>query len=154
MYTKILVPLDGSEFAECVLPYVQWFAKVSNVDEIVFLRVVEPLHMYGGLESTVLPKERQHLEHDSTELATNYLDQIAGQFKTDKFTVRPVVASGKPGDYIPEYVAKNDVDLIIMATHGFSGIHRWVRGSIADRILHASSAPVFLVTPKDKPPEE
>lgn len=154
MYTKILVPLDGSEFAECVLPYVQWFAKVSNVNEIVFLRVVEPLHMYGGLESTVLPRERQHIEHDSVELATSYLDQIAGQFKESGVKVRPVVASGKPGDYIPEYVAKSNVDLIIMATHGFSGIHRWVRGSIADRILHASSAPVFLVTPRDRPPDK
>jgi nucleotide-binding universal stress UspA family protein len=154
MYTKILVPLDGSEFAECVLPYVQWFARVSNVNEIVFLRVVEPLHMYGGLESTVLPKEKQHIEHDSIELATNYLDQIAGQFKEGKFTVRPVVASGKPGEYIPEYVTNNNIDLIIMATHGFSGLHRWVRGSIADSILHAATVPIFLVTPRDRPPDK
>ena len=154
MYTKILVPLDGSEFAECVLPYVEWFARVSDVNEIVFLRVVEPLHMYGGLESTVLPRERRHLENDSMKLATSYLDKIASRLQGGKFTVRPVIASGKPGDYIPEYVSKSDVDLIIMATHGYSGIHRWVRGSIADRILHASSAPVFLVTPKDKPPDE
>jgi nucleotide-binding universal stress UspA family protein len=154
MYTKILVPLDGSEFAECVLPYVQWFAKVSNVNEIVFLRVVKPLHMYGSLESTVMPKERKRIEYDSEELAREYLDRIVSQFKESGVTVRPLVVSGKPGEYIPEYVVKSNVDLIIMATHGFSGIHKWVSGSIADRILHASSAPVFLVTPKDRPPDK
>ena len=65
MYTKILVTLDGSKLAESVIPYVQWFTKVSKVNEIVLLRAVQHLHMAGGLESHVIPEERQNIEQDA-----------------------------------------------------------------------------------------
>lgn len=154
MYTKILVPLDGSELAECVIPYVKWFIKVSAINEIVFLRVVSPFHMAGGLETQVIPENREHIERDAAKLAEEYLEELAGQFKDGKIKITPVVIVGKPAKIIAEYVGKSNVDLIIMATHGFSGIHRWVRGSVADEILHAARVPVFLVTPQDKPPEK
>ena len=154
MYTKILVLLDGSELAECVLPYVDWFMKVSKVNEVVFLRVVEPFKIPGGIESAVPPDERKRIEKDAIKLAKEYLDKVSGRFKTDKIKLQSLVLLGKPATVIAEYVAKSDVDLIIMATHGFSGWHRWVSGSIADEIVHAATAPVFLVTPKDKPPDK
>jgi len=154
MYTKILVPLDGSEMAECVIPYVKWFIKVSHVNEIVFLRVVKPFHMAGGLEAQVIPENREHIEQDAVRLAEEYLGKLAGQFKGRKIKITPVVIVGKPDKTTAEYVGKSDVDLIIMATHGFSGIHRWVRESVADEILHAAQVPVFLVTPQDRPPEK
>jgi len=154
MYTKILVPLDGSEVAECVLPYLKWFTKVSDVNEIVFLRVVEPFHMAGGLEVQVIPADREHIEQDAVKLAKEYLEKLAGKFKDKKIKTTPVVLLGKPARVIAEYVRKSDVDLIIMATHGFSGIHRWVRGSVADEILHAALVPVLLVKPQDRPPDK
>jgi len=153
MYTKILVPLDGSELAESVIPYVKWFNKVSKVNEILLLRAVEHLHISGGLESHVLPEEREHIEQDAVNLATEYLEKVAEEFKEGRVSVKPVVIVGKPAKVIAEYVAKSDIDLIIMATHGFSGIHRWVRGSTADEIIHAALVPVFLVRPQDKPPD-
>jgi nucleotide-binding universal stress UspA family protein len=154
MYTKILVPLDGSELAESVLPYVKWFTEVSKVNEIFFLRVVEPFHMAGGLEAQVMPEDKKLIEQDAAVLARKYLDKIAARFKDTGITLHRVVNAGKPAPTIAEYVGKSDVDLIIMATHGFSGIHRWVRGSVADEIVHAARAPVFLVTPRDKPPDQ
>ena len=154
MYTKILVLLDGSELAECVLPYVDWFMKVSRVNEVIFLRVVEPLRMSGGIESAMLTEDRQRVEDDARKLAAEYLDGIAGRFKIRKIKVQPVVLTGKPAKVIADYVARSDVDLIIMATHGYSGIHRLVSGSKADEVLHAATAPIFLVTPKDKPPDK
>lgn len=154
MYTKILVPLDGSELAECVIPYVKWFIKVSDINEIVFLRVVKPLHIAGGLEAQVIPEDREHVEQDAVKLAEEYLDKLAGKFKDKKIKIKPVVIVGKPARVITEYVSKSAVDLIIMATHGFSGIHRWVRRSVADEILHAALVPVFLVRPQDRPPDK
>jgi nucleotide-binding universal stress UspA family protein len=154
MYTKILVPLDGSELAEKVLPYVEWFVKVSKVNEIVFLRVVEPLRMRGGIESAVMPEERQRIEEDAVKLASEYLDEIASKFRVGKRKVHVIVLVGKPAKVIADYVAKSDVDLIIMASHGLSGIHRWVRGSVADEIVHAALAPIFLVNPQDRPPDK
>lgn len=154
MYTKILIPLDGSELAESALPYLEWFIKVSKVNEVVFLRVVEPFKIPGGMESAVLPEDRKRIEEDAVKLAAEYLVKIAGRFKTGKIKVQPLVLLGKPAKVIADYVAKSDVDLIIMATHGFSGIHRWVSGSIADEIVHAATVPVFLVTPHDRPPDK
>ena len=154
MYTKILVPLDGSELAEVVLPYVKWFMEVSDVNEIVFLRVVEPFRMAGGLEAQVMPEDKKRIEEDAGVLARKYLDGIAGQFKDSRIKKNRVVLVGKPAKTIAEYVGKSDVDLIIMATHGFSGVHHLVRGSVAEEIVHAARAPVFLVTPRDRPPDQ
>lgn len=154
MYTKILIPLDGSKFAECVMRYVKWFIKVSNVDEIVLLRAVEPLKRAGGIELREAPGERRHIEEDSVNLARKYLGEIAQQYQDAGIKVTIEVPIGKPAKIVAEFVAKCDVDLIIMASHGYSGIHRWVRGSIADEIFHAATVPIFLVKPEDKPPEE
>ena len=154
MYTKILVPLDGSELAECVFPYVKWFIKVSDVNEIVLLRVVKPFHMAGGLEAQVIPEEKEHIEQDAVKLAAEYLGKLAARFKDKEMKITPVVKLGKPAKIISEYVSKSDVDLFIIATHGFSGVHRWVRGSVADEILHAALVPVLLVKPQDRPPDK
>jgi nucleotide-binding universal stress UspA family protein len=152
MYTKILVPLDGSPLAEVVLPYLEWFIKVSHVNEIVFLRVVEPFKVPGGLESHVIPEEKKRIEKDAVDLAKEYLENIASRF-TGSITVKPAVLVGKPVKTVADYVSRCDVDLIIMATHGFSGVHRWFSGSVADEIVHAARAPVFLVGPDDRPPD-
>jgi nucleotide-binding universal stress UspA family protein len=154
MYTKILVPLDGSEMAESVLPYVKWFIQVSDVNEIIFLRVVEPFHMVGGLEAQVMPEDKALIEQDAATIARKYLQTIATRFEGGKVKLSPVVKVGKTTSTIAEYVRNCDVDLIIMATHGYSGIHRWVSGSIADEILHAARVPVFMVTPRDRPPDQ
>jgi nucleotide-binding universal stress UspA family protein len=154
MYTKILILLDGSELAESVLPYAKWFTEVSKVNEIVFLRVVEPFHVAGGLEANVLPGEKGRIENDAAGIARKYLDKITGRFEAGKIKVSRVVDIGKPAGIIKDYVTRNDVDLIIMATHGISGIKRMVLGSVADEIIRTSHVPVFLVTPRDRPPDQ
>jgi nucleotide-binding universal stress UspA family protein len=154
MYTKILVPLDGSELAESALPYLEWFMKVSHVNEIVFLRVIEPFHVPGGIEGTIIPEERERIEQDAVKLAENYLSKITGRFKAGKIKIESLVKVGKPAKTVADYVAKSDVDLIILATHAFSGIRRLVSGSVADEILRAAQVPIFLVKREDWPPDK
>jgi nucleotide-binding universal stress UspA family protein len=154
MYTKILVLLDGSEINECVLPYVEWFMKVSKVDEVVFLRVEEPLKMPRGMETAVIPEDRERIEKDANKLAMEYLDGIVGRFKSRKTKIRPMVLRGKPVEVIADYVARGHIDLVIMATQAYSGVHRLFGASTADGIIHTVTAPIFLVTPKDKPPDK
>ena len=60
--------------------------------------------------------------------------------------------AGKPSEVVGNYAAKNGVDLILMATHGYSGLQRILRGSTADGILHSAHVPVLLVRPKDRTP--
>ncbi len=152
MYTKILVPLDGSELAECVLPSLRWFVKVSNVNEIIFIRVVKPFNLPGGIRK-VPESERQNLEANEVEAARQYLIDVGKEFENPTIKVISEVLTGKPAETIAGYVRKSDVDIIIMATHGYSGVHKWVSGSVADEILHAAQVPVLLVTPEGREPD-
>lgn len=154
MYTKILVLLDGSELSECVLPYVEWFMKVSKVNEVVFLRVVEPLTIPRGMETALIPEDKERVQEDAGKLALEYLEGIVGRFQIGKIKALPMVLAGKPVQVVTDYVAQNGIDLIIMATHAYSKVRRLLSGSTADEIIHAVTAPIFLVTPKDKPPDK
>lgn len=153
MYTKILVPMDGSEIAECVLPTVEWFAKVSNVKEIVIVRVVEPLHIRDGLEKHFDPEERKHIQSDSKKLAETYCEEVIKNLKTGKATAEWKVLEGKPAEAIIKYVHKDkEVDLIIMATHARSEMGKMLHGSTADEVIHEAVVPVLLVTPHGRKP--
>ena len=145
MYQHIMVPLDGSELAECVLPHVEMVAKGGNAKKVTLVRVIEPLHLYGGVESGFSLEERGRLEEDSLNIARGYLDQIAKRLGQKGVTAEAVVLRGKVADELAEYANKNEVDLIIISTHGRSGISRLVWGSVADRIIRSVCAPVLIV---------
>lgn len=145
MYQHIMVPLDGSELAECVLPHLKTIARGCNVKKVTFVRVVEPLHLYGGLESGFSPEERQKLEAETMGIAKSYIDQVIRRLKHNEIKVQPEVLYGKVVDELVDYANKNEVDLIIISTHGRSGVSRWVWGSVATRILQSASVPVLMV---------
>jgi nucleotide-binding universal stress UspA family protein len=153
MYKKILVPLDGSELAECVLPHVESIAKGCSVPNLVFVRVVEPAHLPvatefagGGSfseEDAAKARKRQD-EHNRAE-AKQYLNNIIKQGTYDGAALKAEVIMGKPADSIAEYAEKKGVDLIVIATHGRSGISRWVYGSVADKVLRSACVAVLMV---------
>ena len=145
MYQHIMVPLDGSELAECVLPHLEAIASGVGVNKITLVRIVEPLHLHGGLESHFSHEDRQRLEDDSMELARSYLKQTVKQLKDKGITAQAKVIQGHVVDKLVDYADKKKVDLIIIASHGRSGVIRWVWGSVADRILRCSSIPVLIV---------
>ena len=145
MYQHIMVPLDGSELAECVLPHVEAIAGGCKVSKVTLVRVVAPLHLYGGVESSISPEERQRLEADSMGIARNYLDEMVKRLRDNGIVAQSEVLLGDVIDELVEYADKNKVDLIVVATHGRSGIGRWVLGSDADRILHSAHVPVLMV---------
>ncbi len=145
MYQHIMVPLDGSELAECVFPHLEVVARGCNVEKVTLVRVVEPLHLRGGVETHIPPEERQRLEADAINIAKSYLERVVEHLEQRRLTVESGVLYGKVVDELADYANKNEVDLIIISTHGHSGISRWVWGNTADRILRAVCAPVFMV---------
>ena len=148
MYKKILVPLDGSELAECVLPHVEAIAKGCAVKDVVLVRVVEPAMLaFGGAdEDNFINAEMwTRIESEHKAAAQKYLDQLVSQLNLAKDNVRTEVLYGGPADSIANYATENKVDLIAIATHGRSGIGRWVIGSVADRILRSAGVPVLMV---------
>lgn len=145
MFDRIMVPLDGSELAECVLPYTQGIAKGSG-HELVLLRVVERMeHLYRGLESAIPKEQRRKIEDDSVGIADTYLKGIARKLEGQGFSVTTKVLLGKVAETIIDYANKNNVNLIMIASHGRSGIGHWIVGSVADRVLRGVCIPVMMV---------
>jgi nucleotide-binding universal stress UspA family protein len=145
MYKKILVPLDGSDLAECVLPHVESIVRGRGVEEVVFLRVVEPFQQICDFEGCVTKETMNNIDGDNKASAETYLGQLAKQTKYDGVSVKPEIITGKPAESIADYATKNAMELIIIATHGRSGISRWSWGSVADRVLHSACVPILMV---------
>ena len=145
MYQHVLVALDGSELAECVLPHAEAIATGCSVTRVTLVRVVTPLRLIGGVESHISPEERHRLEKDSMEVSAQYLEEKAQPLIEHGLQVECETLFGNVIDELVEYVANHDVDLIIIATHGRSGVSRLFLGSVADRILRAAPIPVLMV---------
>ena len=145
MYEKIMVPLDGSELAECVLPHVEGLIKGCHVSNVVFVRVVEPPARFYSGDVPISPEIYEETESARKAEAKDYLDQIKNRLKYEGTELHSEVLVGRVADSLADYTAKNDIDLILIATHGRSGVTRWVRGSIADKMLRSSNAPVLMV---------
>jgi nucleotide-binding universal stress UspA family protein len=146
MYKKVLVPLDGSELAECVLPHVEIIARSGSVKNVIFLRVVKPFYPIGDyMGETIAAIDVVGINKDAIKAAENYLKQVAEKVKYSGVKVEWEVEKGNEAESIVEYVKKNEVDLIVIATHGRSGVSRWVMGSVADRVLRTACVPVLMV---------
>lgn len=126
MWKKILVPLDGSDLAELALPYAEELANAFK-SEVILLHVSDP--------------SEDHYRH----MHELYVKEVADRVKERIKRVSPVVVTGKPADEIVRYADKNEVELVIITSHGRSGVMSWATGSIASRLLQGIRQPVLLV---------
>jgi nucleotide-binding universal stress UspA family protein len=135
MFKKILVPLDGSKLAEKILPRVEKLVSLCRA-EVHLLRVV--------VSYKVDPQEEKEEREQLVEESWNYLEKIVARLRKKRMRAYAVVAYGKDAVQICDFARKNKFDLIAMATHGRSGISRWALGSVAEKVLRCSAAPVML----------
>jgi nucleotide-binding universal stress UspA family protein len=144
MFKKILIPLDGSAVAESVLPQARELVARLDVDTIFLL------HIYPGSDE-LLPAHQAYLEHTAEIIRAEAakvrakLPGIRGGVSAGKPDVEIKLATGHPAEQILDFAEQKQVNLILMATHGRSGIRRWVLGSVADKVLSMSGIPVWLV---------
>lgn len=141
MYKKMLVPLDGSELAEVVFAYAKELAGRLSLD-------VTLLHVCSPTEQELAPMHRSYTEHMAgiVKLQVEAIQKKVGIQPGGKAVeVRGELVVGYPAEEILSYADENDIDLILMSTHGRSGIRRWAMGSVADKVLRASKVPVWLV---------
>ncbi len=123
MYSRILVPLDGSEGAEAALPWAEALARLA------------PSTLY--LLTAAAPEDAAR--------ATSYLARIAAAVREQGLVAEPIVAAGRPAEAVVREAAAREANLLVMTTHGRSGPGRWVLGSVADEVLHRTTRPVLLV---------
>jgi nucleotide-binding universal stress UspA family protein len=145
MYKTLMVPLDGSELAECVLPHVESLAQGGQVKKVILSQVIAPLFPHTGY-SEIGGKQLKEIENAHREAAKEYLQKIAAQLMIPPtMHLETKVLYGDVAGTLADFAEMSEVDLIVIATHGRSGVGRWLLGSVAERILHASSVPVLMV---------
>jgi len=135
MYKKMLVPLDGSELSEVTFKYAKELAGRFAGLEVILL------HVCAGDEKGSIPLHRAYIE-SSAETIRSGASTGAGNREVK---VRGELVTGSPADEILRYAEKNNIDLILMASHGRSGISRWAMGSVAYKVLRSARVPVLMV---------
>jgi len=144
MYKEILLLLDRSPLAEAAIPHARALAKAFGA-RVTLLSVVEPIGIYaqpgvvGPVFSVAINIEEE------MENVGQYLQTIADQLKAEGIDAKKVVREGDAASQICDYAHETKMDLIVMSTHGRSGIQRWVYGSVADKVLKAAEIPVLLI---------
>jgi nucleotide-binding universal stress UspA family protein len=141
MFSRMLIPLDGSKTAEKVLPYARRLATVSDV-AVELLGVVE----MSDIAADIASNEAAYAEaliREAGRNSTEYLENLAKTFRHGK--VRCNVQQGRPEDIIIAAAAADKSTLIAMATHGRSGVTRWLLGSVTEKILRGTLNPLLVV---------
>jgi nucleotide-binding universal stress UspA family protein len=144
MYNKILVPLDGSEFAEAALPHARALAQCTGA-EIILLRVVrQSVRAYAAPD----PLLYNSFQEDTVAECADYLELVAADLKAAGHKVATETGTGPVAETILEFAEGLGADLIAMSTHGRSGLARWFIGSTADKVMRAATLPVLLTRPQ------
>jgi nucleotide-binding universal stress UspA family protein len=171
---KVLIPLDGSEFSRQIVHVVQDFFDPNDVTLVLF-RVSQPpsvplelpsardmlvgsYPMSGSYEAYSAAMERSYalVEQEMEALRIEMADELRAdvdQLREMGYTVKVEVQFGDAAQRIIHYVNDEHIGLVAMATHGRSGVSRLVLGSVAERVLRGSAAPVLLLRPQDSPVE-
>lgn len=144
-FKKILVTLDGSEFAERVLPFAR--ASIPYGTEIILLTIpqIPEAHQYGAVV-----EEIQQLREYVEQRSQTYLEDVAESLSESGLETRVIVKGTRPAETIVQVAEEEDVDIIMLATHGRGGFDRLFVGSVADRVVQFATCPVFLVPIRER----
>jgi nucleotide-binding universal stress UspA family protein len=141
---RILVPLDGSQRSAQALPFALLLARCAGA-QLTLLSVLEP-PVAANPYLTAQCRELVELKHAQ---ALGQLKATASALRAEHGAIAAIIGKGYPAEEIVATAERQGVDLIVMATHGYSGFQRWALGSVADKVLHASSTPLILVRSQD-----
>jgi nucleotide-binding universal stress UspA family protein len=144
MYQKVLVPLDGSELAECALPEVIKLGRGGMIDEVILLKVItiEAIRIPNSYERSI---DFAALSNAQRTDATQYLENVQSRLRAEGIKVGTELLEGRPEEKIVDYTRNHAVDLIVIATHGYTGVKRLMFGSVALQVLHDANIPVLLI---------
>ena len=140
-YKKILVPLDGSETSEAILPEIEKLASAFRAN--IALLYVVPIPIVPGVMEPVVTS--QTITDTLIKDAEAYLRKIEKRLKGKGFTVERHLQQGDEAQQILERCDREDIDLIAMSTHGRSGVSRWLLGSVAEKVIRHATKPMLLV---------
>jgi nucleotide-binding universal stress UspA family protein len=147
MYHKILVPLDGSTLSELAIPHAVALARHFD-SEIILTRVCQPVALPIELYPAMVGVSYDYQLDLQTQMEKEveaYLGDWQKKLQMTKVKCRQVALEGFVPESVLSLAETEAVDLIVMSTHGRSGLSRWVYGSVAAKVLQAAPCPIFLV---------
>ena len=145
MFKHLLVTLDGSPRAECVIPHAIDIAKAMGA-EITLLRVVDATNSDWSERGAIgRGQAATSIKSTYVDQATAYLNRVAEQVRGAGITAHVVLKQGQAGKQIVLTAKESDADAITMATHSRRGLNRIMFGSVAEEVLHDSQLPILLV---------
>jgi nucleotide-binding universal stress UspA family protein len=140
---QVAVPLDGSELAEAVLPYVEALALKCGM-RVVLVRAYQiSVTFMGDMPDAYVGLEG--VEDDMRSEATRYLNEVAERLKSKGIEVTIPILNGHPSQVLGEFAEEQANSMIAMCSHGRSGFSRWVLGSVAESTVRASGDPVLII---------
>ena len=150
MFKRIMVPLDGSLLAEEALPSALAIAHQFKA-ELILIRVVTPQHIGLHADGVSYAELLAQLREQAKQVAHEYLKNHQRLFAEQGFNVHYLLVEDEfVAESLLEQADAEAIDLIIMSTHGRSGIRRWVFGSVADKVLRQAEVPVMLIRASDE----
>ena len=144
MKPKILVPLDGSALAERAVEQAEKVAKALGYEVILFRVIQNPL----ATAPEAGPETEEQAALDTIGVANSYLKKIASRLEEKGIKARIEIGEGPPYAGILGLAHREDVEFIIMSTHGRTGITRALMGSVAEKVVYTTKRPVMLVKPE------
>ncbi|PSQ13325.1 universal stress protein [Halobacteriales archaeon QS_8_69_73] len=151
MYERILVPTDGSEVAEMAVGHALELAERYGAElHALYVVDVDSMSLALGAEQLDRIEQGRFGEMDEVreraEAATGHVADRAAERGLD---VVEHISSGRPHEKVASYAADNDIDLVVMGSHGRSGVTRALLGSVTERTLRATHVPVLVVDAGD-----
>lgn len=149
MFKKILLPLDGSELAERAIEPALMLAKQVNGKVILLQAPVMDLvvsHPVAGGYGVLLPEQSSE---QAFEEANDYLDHVQSRNRHPEVTLVKLVLEGDPASLIVDTAVSEKADLIVMSTHGRSGLDRFIMGSVTEKVLQKAPCPVLALRTGD-----
>ena len=152
MYKKALVPLDGSALAECTVSHVKNLYKDGSLEEVTLLNVVKvDIPWAEVVRSDHNPKliDLQAIREPLFAASRHYLSKIESRLSSEGVKVETESVEGNQvADTIIDYAQEKGMDLIIIGTHGYTGLKKLWLGSVAFGVLNQSHIPVLLIRPE------
>lgn len=148
MYNKILLPIDGSKYANKAAQHAIWTAYQSGA-EIIALNVVDTSSLVGLPAEDLSIRVTEILQEEAKQIMDN-VEELVEEFKKEKGLTKDIklikeIKEGSPADIILKAVENEGVDLIVMGTSGKHGLDRFLLGSVTEKVVRSAECPVLAV---------
>lgn len=148
MYKKILLPTDGSEYANKAARHAIWIASLSGA-ELVVLNVIETSSLVGLPAEDLIVRIKEMLKEEGRK-SLEEISELVDESKTEdkcheEIKLNMITEEGSPADIIVKKIKEENIDLVVMGTSGKHGLDRFLLGSVTENVVRSAPCPVLVV---------